>query len=149
MTQVIATIVKFAVGGLALLVAASAAGCAAGAGGNRDGVVLNPLGDAQAPARPLVAATLDASHFDGPDLSQRGRDVLTSLAREGRLEGPVVVNLAVPGDGDATAEGRRAAVVGFLKQQGMADGQFEVMAVAGGQDTAGVSPTADGGSPRD
>src|SRR5438067_13426420 len=79
MTHVIATIVKFAVGGLALLVAASSAGCAAGVNPQEAGG--SPVVDVPTPARCAAAARLATSHFEGSDLNDPGGSAFASHVR--------------------------------------------------------------------
>ena len=126
MTDAISTMVKLATAGAALLLVASSAGCATDRSAPD---IATPPVFRESAAAP-VGVTLNAWHFDGPDLNEAGMALLDSTVH-GTAARPLVVYLGVPTDGDATAEGRRAAVGSFLRGEGLVGEQFELRGAAG------------------
>ena len=129
MTETISNLVKLAFAGAAVLLMASSAGCA-----TQPDIQAPPVSRGAAvyptPADDIARTpdTLTAAHFDGPDLNDAGMTLLDGMLHSSPAR-PLIVHLAVPTDGDATAESRRAAVASFLRGEGLSESQFELRPV--------------------
>jgi len=82
--------------------------------------------DAQAAAGARSDGTLSRHHFDGGRLNSLGEDKLSRMLRDDRSAEPMRVYLNVD-EHDAASAGRRSAVLAFLKDAGLTDGQVEIV----------------------
>jgi hypothetical protein len=82
--------------------------------------------DAQAAAGARSDGTLSRYHFDGGRLNSLGEDKLSRMLKDDRAADPMRVYLNLE-ERDAATGARRTAVLAFLKDAGLADGQVEIV----------------------
>src|SRR4051812_47084791 len=82
--------------------------------------------EVQAAAGARSAGTLSRYHFDGRHLNSRGEDKLARMLKDDRAAEPMRVYLNVD-EHDGASAARRTAVLAFLKDAGLADGQVEIV----------------------
>lgn len=84
-------------------------------------------------------ATLSKHHFDGNALNSLGEEKLALMLKDDHAPTPLTVYLNLD-EKAATAKGRQAAVVDFLKDKGLTERQIEVVY---GYNPSAWSPAAD------
>jgi hypothetical protein len=84
-------------------------------------------------------ATLSKHHFDGNALNSLGEEKLALMLKDDHAPTPLTVYLNLD-EKAATAKGRQAAVVDFLKDKGLSERQIEVVY---GYNPAAWSPAAE------
>ncbi|HYE17488.1 MAG TPA: hypothetical protein VEA69_03535 [Tepidisphaeraceae bacterium] len=99
---------------------------------------ITQIAELQAAAGARYDAMLYGLHFDGPALNSLGEDKLALMLKDDDAPGPVLVYLSVDEKGPTSAD-RKAAVVTFLKDKGLEDGQIKV---AYGDNPATRTPAA-------
>jgi hypothetical protein len=82
--------------------------------------------DAQAAAGARVDGTLSRYHFDGGRLNSLGEDKLSRMLKDDRAADPMRVYLNLD-ERDGATSARRTAVLAFLKDAGLAEGQVEIV----------------------
>jgi hypothetical protein len=94
--------------------------------------------DAMAASGARADAMLYAHHFDGAKLNSLGEQKLSLMLKDDDSPTPMTVYLNLK-EKDAVSKQRQASVVTFLKDQGLADAQIEVIY---GDNPASRSPAA-------
>ena len=82
--------------------------------------------DVQAAAGARSDGTLSRYHFDGGHLNSLGEDKLSRMLKDDRAADPMRVYLNVD-ERDGASAARRTAVLAFLKDAGLTDGQVEIV----------------------
>ena len=82
--------------------------------------------DAQAAAGARSDGTLSRYHFDGGHLNSLGEEKLSRMLKDDRAAEPMRVYLNVD-EHDAASAARRTAVLAYLRDAGLAEGQVDIV----------------------